>query len=47
MIDNGEWNTNEFSGLKKNLLKELNIQHITNEPVDEATLRRILEEMKE
>jgi hypothetical protein len=47
MLDNGKWDTDKFPKLKKNLLKILNIQHITNEPIDETTLRRILKEMKD
>jgi polyhydroxyalkanoate synthesis regulator phasin len=43
MINNGEWNTDEFLELKQNLLNKLNIQH---NPVDETTLQNMLEEMR-
>ncbi|PKY27512.1 hypothetical protein RhiirB3_443259 [Rhizophagus irregularis] len=42
MIDEGEWNTNEFSELKQNLLKKLNIQH---NPADKVTLQKVLDEI--
>ncbi|PKC58465.1 hypothetical protein RhiirA1_470916 [Rhizophagus irregularis] len=42
MIDEGEWNTNEFSELKQNLLKKLNIQH---DPADKVTLQKVLDEI--
>ncbi|PKK76704.1 hypothetical protein RhiirC2_844957 [Rhizophagus irregularis] len=44
MINEGEWNTGEFSELKQDLLNRLNIQH---NPVDETTLKNILEEIRD
>ncbi|GBC02745.1 hypothetical protein RclHR1_00480002 [Rhizophagus clarus] len=44
MIKNDEWDTDDK--LKKNLLELLNIEQVVNKPVDEAILRKILEEMK-
>jgi hypothetical protein len=41
MISKGEWNTKEFSKLKEDLLIKLNIQ-----PVDEVSLRNLLEEIQ-
>ena len=41
MIDNGEWDTNGFPELKRDLLVKLNIQ-----PVDETSLRQLLEEIQ-
>jgi hypothetical protein len=42
MHDNGEWNTNKFSEMKENLLKELNISLD-----DENSLQHILIEIQE
>jgi len=42
MINEGEWNTNEFSELKQDLLEKLNIQHNVLNPDDESALRQIL-----
>ncbi|PKY57911.1 hypothetical protein RhiirA4_549853 [Rhizophagus irregularis] len=44
MINEGEWNTGEFSELKQDLLNKINIQH---NPVDETTLKNILEEIRD
>ncbi|GET00431.1 hypothetical protein GLOIN_2v1537213 [Rhizophagus clarus] len=44
MIKEGEWNINEFSELKLELLKVLGIQHNSHNPVDEATLHKVLKE---
>ncbi|GBC19313.2 hypothetical protein GLOIN_2v1881126 [Rhizophagus irregularis DAOM 181602=DAOM 197198] len=44
MINEGEWNTGEFLELKQDLLNRLNIQH---NPVDETTLKNILEEIRD
>jgi hypothetical protein len=45
MIDNRDWKTNEFPDMKIKLLKKLNIDdYITNKPVDEFTLRKVLKE---
>uniref|UniRef100_U9TU87 Ion transport domain-containing protein n=1 Tax=Rhizophagus irregularis (strain DAOM 181602 / DAOM 197198 / MUCL 43194) TaxID=747089 RepID=U9TU87_RHIID len=44
MINEGEWNTDEFLELKQDLLNRLNIQH---NPVDETTLKNILEEIRD
>ncbi|GES86118.1 hypothetical protein GLOIN_2v1874127 [Rhizophagus clarus] len=41
MISKGEWNTKEFPKLKEDLLDKLNIQ-----PVDEVSLRNLLEEIQ-
>ncbi|PKY50974.1 hypothetical protein RhiirA4_467762 [Rhizophagus irregularis] len=47
MIDNRDWKTNVFPDMKIKLLKKLNIDdYITNKPVDEFTLRKVLKETK-
>jgi hypothetical protein len=46
MMDNGEWNTDGLPEMRQSLLDELNIRHVKHDPVDEATLRKILEEMR-
>ncbi|PKC71322.1 hypothetical protein RhiirA1_453644 [Rhizophagus irregularis] len=43
MINEGEWNTDEFLELKQNLLNKLKIQYNS---VDETTLQNMLEEMR-
>jgi hypothetical protein len=45
MMDNGEWNTDGLSEMKQSLLDKLGIRNVKNDPVDEATLRKLLEEM--
>ncbi|GES75113.1 hypothetical protein GLOIN_2v1874127 [Rhizophagus clarus] len=47
MMDNSEWNTDGLPEMKQNLLDQLGIRHTKHDPVDEITLRKILEEMRE
>ncbi|GBB85850.1 hypothetical protein RclHR1_01230013 [Rhizophagus clarus] len=42
MMSKGEWNSNEFPELRKDLLKKLNIQ-----PVDETSLQQLLNEVQD
>ncbi|PKC73251.1 hypothetical protein RhiirA1_389068 [Rhizophagus irregularis] len=44
MLSKGEWNTDEFCELKQDLLNQLKIHH---NPVDETTLKNILEEIRD
>jgi hypothetical protein len=41
MISKGEWKTNEFPELKKDLLSKVSIQ-----PADETSLRQLLDEIQ-
>jgi hypothetical protein len=45
MISKNQWDTNDK--LKKNLMKKLNIQNNSHDPIDETTLRQILVEHDE